>query len=50
MDSLPTSMNEQILLEAVIKQVTQEQIRQIPKADRIHFNEALDLRLEYKSE
>ncbi|KAM4531396.1 dynein regulatory complex subunit 3 [Odontesthes bonariensis] len=42
-------MNEKILREAVIKQVTQEQIRQIPKADRIHFNEALDLRLGHKN-
>ncbi|KAM4587942.1 dynein regulatory complex subunit 3-like [Odontesthes bonariensis] len=48
MDSVPTHMNEKMLREAVIKQVTQEEILRIEKK-KIRFKEALDLRLGYKN-
>ncbi|XP_044038279.1 dynein regulatory complex subunit 3 [Siniperca chuatsi] len=47
--SKPIFIDERILHKAVVEQVTQDQGRRIAKAEGIHFNEVLKLRLEYRN-
>ena len=43
-------MDEEMVKEASVEQLSHDQARRIAKAEGIHFTEILKLRLEYRSE
>ncbi|XP_060882937.1 dynein regulatory complex subunit 3 [Labrus mixtus] len=47
-ETMPNLMNEVMLKEAVMEQVSEDEVKRIMKQESIHFKETLHLRLEFK--